>query len=96
MKGGPGTNFDLETDYRQVSVVFLSINTGIVLLPSTSWQYITPLSSLHPMFLFQLLKKLRYINHREPGSSGSIVSDYGLDDKAIGVRFRTEVKRFFL
>jgi hypothetical protein len=30
----------------------------------------------------------------EPGSSGSIVSDYGLDDRAIGVRSPTEAKDF--
>jgi hypothetical protein len=33
---------------------------------------------------------------REPGSSGSIVSDYGLDDLAIEVRFPAEAKGFFL
>jgi hypothetical protein len=32
---------------------------------------------------------------QEPGSSGSIVSDYGLDDRAIGVRFPAEAKDFF-
>jgi hypothetical protein len=31
-----------------------------------------------------------------PGSSVSIVSDYGLDDQAIAVRSPTEVKGFFL
>jgi hypothetical protein len=30
----------------------------------------------------------------EPGSSGSIVSDYGLDDRAIGVRSPAEAKDF--
>jgi hypothetical protein len=30
----------------------------------------------------------------EPGSSGSIVSDYGLDDQAIGVRFSAGAKDF--
>jgi hypothetical protein len=29
---------------------------------------------------------------RNPGSSVSIVSEYGLDDRAIGVRFPTEAK----
>jgi hypothetical protein len=29
-------------------------------------------------------------------SSGSIVSDYGLDDRAIGVRYPTGAKDFFL
>jgi hypothetical protein len=29
-----------------------------------------------------------------PGSSGSIVSDYGLDDRAIGVRFPAGAKDF--
>jgi hypothetical protein len=31
-----------------------------------------------------------------PGSSGSIVSDYGLDDRAIEVRSPAEAKGFFL
>jgi hypothetical protein len=30
----------------------------------------------------------------EPGSSGSIVSDYGLDDRVIGVRFPAGAKDF--
>jgi hypothetical protein len=30
----------------------------------------------------------------EPGSSGSIVSDYGLDDRAIGVRSPAGAKEF--
>jgi hypothetical protein len=29
---------------------------------------------------------LSLYNRQEPGSSGSVVSDYGLDDRAIGVR----------
>jgi hypothetical protein len=32
----------------------------------------------------------------EPGSSVSIVSGYGLDDRAIGVRSPAEAKGFFL
>jgi hypothetical protein len=36
-----------------------------------------------------------YILH-EPGSSVSIVSGYGLDDRAIGVRSPTEAERIFL
>jgi hypothetical protein len=32
----------------------------------------------------------------EPGSSVSIVSDYGLDDRAIEVRSPAEAKAFFL
>jgi hypothetical protein len=32
---------------------------------------------------------------REPGSSVSIVSGYGLDDRAIEVRFPAEAKGFF-
>jgi hypothetical protein len=32
---------------------------------------------------------------QEPGSSVSIVSDYRLDDRAIGVRSLTEAKRIF-
>jgi hypothetical protein len=34
----------------------------------------------------------RYPNMWEPGSSGSIVSDYGLDDRTIGVRFLAGAK----
>jgi hypothetical protein len=34
--------------------------------------------------------------HGEPGSSVSIVSDYGLDDWAIEVRSPAEAKGFFL
>jgi hypothetical protein len=33
---------------------------------------------------------------RSQGSSGSIVSDYGLDDRAIRVRSPAEAKEFFL
>jgi hypothetical protein len=32
----------------------------------------------------------------KPGSSVSIVSGYGLDDRAIQVRFQEEAKEFFL
>jgi hypothetical protein len=35
-----------------------------------------------------------FILTAEPGSSGSIVSDYGLDDRAIGVRFSGGAKVF--
>jgi hypothetical protein len=35
-----------------------------------------------------------YGDMREPGSSVSIVSDYGLDDRAIGVRSPAEEKDF--
>jgi hypothetical protein len=35
-------------------------------------------------------------NMKEPGSSVSIVSDYGLDDRAIEVRSPTEAEKFFL
>jgi hypothetical protein len=36
------------------------------------------------------------VGGREPGSSVSIVSDYGLDDRAIEVRSPAETKGFFL
>jgi hypothetical protein len=36
----------------------------------------------------------RVIQHCEPGSSGSIVSGYGLDDRAIEVRSLAEAKDF--
>jgi hypothetical protein len=35
-----------------------------------------------------------YLYVKEPGSSGSIVSDYGLDDREIGVRFPAGAKDF--
>jgi hypothetical protein len=35
-----------------------------------------------------------YVRYYEPGSSGSIVSDYGLDDRAIGVRSPAGAKDF--
>jgi hypothetical protein len=35
-----------------------------------------------------------YVFTKEPGSSGSIVSDYGLDDRAIGVRSPAGAKDF--
>jgi hypothetical protein len=48
-------------------------------------------------------RKLRTYKNRvacntnyEPGSSVSIVSGYGLDDRAIEVRSPAEAKRFFL
>jgi hypothetical protein len=41
------------------------------------------------------IKRAIYVNG-EPGSSVSIVSDYGLDDRAIGVRSAAEVRDFFL
>jgi hypothetical protein len=37
-----------------------------------------------------------YIDTYEPGSSVSIVSGYGLDDRAIEVRSLAEAKGFFL
>jgi hypothetical protein len=39
---------------------------------------------------------LIYFKKREPGSSVSIVSGYGLDDRAIEVRTPAEAKGFFL
>jgi hypothetical protein len=39
---------------------------------------------------------IRYKNFCAPGSSVSIVSGYGLDDRAIEVRTPTEAKGFFL
>jgi hypothetical protein len=37
-----------------------------------------------------------YKNDGEPGSSVNTVSGYGLDDRAIEVRFPAEAKGFFL
>jgi hypothetical protein len=36
----------------------------------------------------------RWDQNRSRGSSGSVVSDYGLDDRAIGVRFQAGAKDF--
>jgi hypothetical protein len=47
------------------------------------------LFSTSDVLYFQLL-----FSRAEPGSSGSIVSDYGLDDRAIGVRSSAGVKDF--
>jgi hypothetical protein len=44
-----------------------------------------------------ILHRAEYNTHcskQEPGSSVSIVSDYGLDDRAIGVRSPTEARGF--
>jgi hypothetical protein len=38
----------------------------------------------------------RYIPGSEPGSSVGIASGYGLNDRAIEVRFTAEAKGFFL
>jgi hypothetical protein len=47
--------------------------------------------------IFEVVLKLsRYMPVWSRGSSGSIVSDYGLDDRAIGVRFPAGAKGFFL
>jgi hypothetical protein len=42
------------------------------------------------------LNQILYFFPMTPVSSGSIVSDYGLDDRAIGVRSPTGAKDFFL
>jgi hypothetical protein len=47
-----------------------------------------------PYIWFELNVTTMYIS--EPVSSGSVVSGYGLDDRAIEVRSPTEVKGFFL
>jgi hypothetical protein len=48
--------------------------------------------------MFSLRKELNFkVSHyldEEPGGSGSIVSDYGLDDRAIGVRSPAGAKDF--
>jgi hypothetical protein len=52
------------------------------------------------MFLDKELQLTKYwactLMKREPGSAVSIVSGYGLDDRAIEVRSPAEVKGFFL
>jgi hypothetical protein len=46
------------------------------------------------METFILCLLIMLCNLYEPGSSGSIVSDYGLDDRAIGVRSPAGAKDF--
>jgi hypothetical protein len=41
-----------------------------------------------------LMFTVRNMQHRSQGSSGSIVSDYGMDDRAIGVRSPAGAKDF--
>jgi hypothetical protein len=48
------------------------------------------LSSLYELQFF-----CNIVTYSEPGSSGSIVSGYGLDDQVIGVRFLAEAKKDF-
>jgi hypothetical protein len=50
--------------------------------------------SSHFFISFYLLLAVDLHKSEEPGSSGSIVSDYGLDDRAIGVRVPAETKDF--
>jgi hypothetical protein len=42
----------------------------------------------------RLMTKCPYNSTSQPGSSGSIVSDYGLDDRAIGDRYPAGAKDF--
>jgi hypothetical protein len=53
---------------------------------------------LEKLMVSQFVKKLNvfYGTRRSRVSSGSIVSDYGLDDRAIGVRSPAGAKDFFL
>jgi hypothetical protein len=56
------------------------------------WEDTGP-SNLEDVILFNM----QYFMNKERGSSGSIVSDYGLDDRAIEVRSPAEAKKgFFL
>jgi hypothetical protein len=50
------------------------------------------LSFIEDRALFRIV--LCYCVWKEPGSSGSIVSGYGLDDRAIGVQSPTGAKDF--
>jgi hypothetical protein len=54
--------------------------------------------SVNKLFTLIVYYKLHKVGlpSYEPGSSGSIVSDYGLDDRAIEVRSPAEAKGFFL
>jgi hypothetical protein len=54
-------------------------------LPSYSFHFISPLTVTFPKLSVILWSRV---------SSGSIVSDYGLDDRAIGVRFPAGAKDF--
>jgi hypothetical protein len=49
-------------------------------------------SPLSIQLQFSIYSRLTY----EPGSSVSIVSGYGLDDRAIEVRYPAEAKGFFV
>jgi hypothetical protein len=49
------------------------------------------------LYTFVPIRFLCYLTSKsQPGSSGSIVSGYGLDDRAIEVRSLAEAKDFFL
>jgi hypothetical protein len=61
--------------------------------PPLPWAPLLP-SPLALLLLLLLYLFLFWL--KEPGSSGSIVSDYGLDDRAIGVRSPAGAKDFFL
>jgi hypothetical protein len=66
----------------------------VLLSPSSRVvSYIRPLP--FPSKSFQIYHLLIH-SFRSRGSSVSIVSDYGLDDQAIGVRSPAEAKGFFL
>jgi hypothetical protein len=61
---------------------------------------INPMIQTQSQNLLQTTAEFRKINNfcyqsRSQVSSGSIVSDYGLDDRAIGVRFPVGAKDFY-
>jgi hypothetical protein len=82
------------------------IQLGIIIPFCLPLPILSPSYSFHALFIylfiysshffisFYLLLAVDLHKSEEPGSSGSIVSDYGLDDRAIGVRVPAETKDF--
>jgi hypothetical protein len=58
---------------------------------------LSPLPEIEPRSVLsgRLIKLRGYIVYRSRGSSVSIVSNYGMDDRAIGIRSPTETEDFF-
>jgi hypothetical protein len=77
------TYVSLSSQRAHLSILVV-VDVIVVNLPRITWQ-----QSCH--FVDKYWKAFPY---EEPGSSGSIVSDYRLDDRAIGVRSPAEAKDF--
>jgi hypothetical protein len=64
---------------------------------NASWPYVLNfVSNFSRRHKITIPNLFRCLSEREPGSSVSIVSGYGLDDRAIEVRSPAEAKGFFL